>query len=156
MKPDARIFILFSFPFIAIISIAIINATFPEQRSYVQDRPQFLNAVDQLSISSGEAGQAFSPDEIRDVFSFHGPSEARPEKVLVEDVDDLIEAPVTHTPVTVSMILNNGSESFSVIDGQKMRVGEGNSAFTLKSIRDNFVTVRYSDGIEETINVKAY
>lgn len=156
MKPDAKILILFAFPVLAALACAAMTFVLPEAKPYVPNRPVFLNYLDQLGVSSESSKQISFSESIRNVFSYEDQSEEPVEEIPIEDTDYVVEAPAANTPVTISMLVESGSKSFSVINGKKMRVGDSTASFALTAIRNNSVTIRHSDGTLETIHVKAY
>jgi len=58
--------------------------------------------------------------------------------------------------VRVSMIVQNGPNAYSIINGKKMKPGDSADFFTLVSIDKSSVTISYNNGAEETVHVKTY
>lgn len=152
MKLDPKIIALFTFPIAAVFACGIMSFIVPEPKPFVLARPEFLKYIDQLGVSSGNTQETVFPESVRNVFSHETPIDEDP----VEDTGYVIEESVAHPPVSVSMIVAGNAKSFSVINGKKMKAGESSGLFTLTAIQNNSVTIRYLDGIEETIHVKAY
>ncbi len=152
MKLDPKIAALFAAPFLALSACVIMAFALPEPKPFALSRPEFLGYIDQLGISSENDGRAAFSGSIRNVFSGEESAEEEP----LENTADIIAQPAARPPVSVSMLVESGAKSFGIVNGKKMRVGESSGSFTLTAIRKNSVTVRYLDGIEETINVKAY
>lgn len=152
MKLDPKIMALLATPFIALLACVIMSFVLPDPKPFAPARPDFLNYIDQLSVSSENYQKSTFAEGIRNVFSHEKPVDDVPAEVI----GDTIVQPIEHPPVSVSMLVAGSVNSFSVINGKKMRVGERSGSFTLTAIRKNSVTVRHLDGIEETIHVKAY
>jgi hypothetical protein len=158
MNSGLRTVMLFVFPVIAVFACAALSFSVPAPRPYLQARPQFLDIIDRLGVSTENPGSSLASERIRNVFTHD-----EPEKKDAAPVDPPaakpalpVEKHADHAPVWVSMIMDGGENSFSVINGQKMRIGDRADSFTLKAIRKGSVTIRHSDGIEETIHVKAF
>ncbi len=145
MKIDAGVLALFASPLIALLTCIIMLLFLSGHTPYVPDRPEFLTYIDRLGFSSQESTPPDAAGSIKNVFSAYSPDE-----------EDVSQGPDTLPPVFVSMIVENGTKSFCVIDGRKIQVGDETGAFTLKAIEKDAVTIRYTNGVEETIHVKVY
>ncbi|HNY64362.1 MAG TPA: hypothetical protein PKM41_02920 [Deltaproteobacteria bacterium] len=157
MNPGFRIVVLFVFPIVALMACATITFSLPEPKPYVPERPQFLNAIDGLDVSSGGPGDSISTGHIRNVFVCDGvEAETVPEEPAPAEPAPQAGKPVSRDPVSVTMVVDGPNGGFGVVNGKKMHVGERSGEFTLTAIRNNSITIRYTDGIEETIHVKAY
>ncbi len=145
MKIDAGVFALFASPLIAVLAGIIMLLFLSGHTPYVPDRPEFLSYIDRLGFSPEGGARSNTAGVIRNVFSPHSPDEE----------DDSL-GPENPAPVFVSMIVKNDGKSFCIIDGRKMQVGDETGAFTLKAIEKGAVTIRYKNGVEETIHVEVY
>jgi len=67
-----------------------------------------------------------------------------------------VDSPASYEPVWVSMIVEDGKDSFSVINGRTMRIGDRGDGITLTAIRKGSVIIRRTNGTEEIIHVKAF
>ncbi len=145
MKIDTGILALFASPLIALLAGIVMLLFTSGHTPYVPDRPEFLAYIDQLGFSSQESTPPGSAESIRNVFSPGIPGE-----------ENSSQRPETIAPVFVSMIVENGTKSFCVINGKKMQVGDNTGTFVVKAIKKDAITIRYRSGIEETIHVKVY
>lgn len=145
MKIDTGILALLAFPLIALLAGIIVLLLTSGHTPYVPDRPEFLSYIDRLGFSSQESTSPGAAGSIRNVFSPNIPDE-----------ENGSQRPETLIPVFVSMIVENGTKSFCVMNGRKMQVGDRTDAFILKAIEKDAITIRYMSGIEETIHVKVY
>lgn len=135
MNIDKRILFLACVPFIAIILCVAVYLAKPTETNFIPDRPEFLTYVDQLNLYSQHLQEPATYDHIRDVFHHNG----------LED-----------NPIIVSMIVKNGSGSYSIINGDKMGIGDRTTSFRLVSIDKSSITVAYNNGAEETVHVNTY
>jgi hypothetical protein len=160
MKPGTRTFILFMFPILAVFICAAVAFSLPPVRPYAPERPQFLDYIERLGVTSLGVTDSGASDKIRNVFTHVDEKAKDPGTVQADPPAAAKQAPpvkeAAYRPVWVSMIVDDGANSFSVINGQKMRIGERAENFTLTAIRKGSVTLRHTDGIEETIHVKAF
>ncbi|HPD21835.1 MAG: hypothetical protein ACOX3E_15170 [Desulfomonilia bacterium] len=145
MKIDTGILALFASPLIALLAGIVMLLFTSGHTPYVPDRPEFLAYIDQLGFSSQESTPPGSAESIRNVFSPGIPGE-----------ENSSQGPEAIAPVFVSMIVENGTKSFCVINGKKMQVGDNTGTFVVKAIKKDAITIRYRSGIEETIHVKVY
>jgi len=145
VKIDTGILALFASPLIALLAGIVMLLFTSGHTPYVPDRPEFLAYIDQLGFSSQESTPPGSAESIRNVFSPGIPGE-----------ENSSQRPETIAPVFVSMIVENGTKSFCVINGKKMQVGDNTGTFVVKAIKKDAITIRYRSGIEETIHVKVY
>lgn len=148
MKIDGRLLVLFTFLPIAIVGCFLVTFLSTEPKPFVPERPQFLSFIDQMGVSRENIHTGSATETIRNVFIHEDP--------VHEEAIVTVERPTTHVPVSVSMVVDNGSKSFVMINGRKMYPGEKTVSFTLKAIHKNLIVIRYHDGIEETVHVKAY
>ncbi len=150
MKIDGRLLVLFTFLPVAIIGCILVTFLSAEPRPYIPERPQFLTFIDQLGVSQKDIFTGAATEDIRNVFIHEAPVH---EKAVIT-----AERPqaYAHDPVAVNMVVDNGSKSFVMINGRKMHPGESTESFTLRAIHKNLIVIRYHDGIEETVHVKAY
>ena len=135
MKIDRKILFLFCGPLLCVLLCVLAYMVIPDQKNFIPDRPEFLTYVDQLSNYSQSLKKEDTPKHLRDVF-YH----------------DTIDK----APITVSMIVKNGSGSYSIINGNRMERGDSADFFTLVSIDKDSVTIAYNNGAEETVHVKIY
>ncbi len=135
MGIDRKILLLFALPCIGALLGMLAYMAVPTETNFVPDRPEFLTYVDQLTLYTSHVRENDNSEPLQDVFLHNTPGEE---------------------PVTVSMIVKNGSRSYVIIDGRKMNVGDTTEAFTLMSIDRNSVTVAYQNGTRETLHVKGY
>jgi hypothetical protein len=164
MKPEMKIVALFVFPILAVFACAAVSFSLPVKRPYTPERPEFLGYIDRLGVSAEATGQSSVFDRIRNVFTYDVPEKkdapdqapAAPPAALNDDAAENQDKTPSHVPVWVSMVVEGGDNSFSVINGQKMRIGERGDSFTLTSIHKGSVTIRHTDGTEEIIHVKAF
>jgi hypothetical protein len=165
MKPGSRTLILFAFPVVAVIAMAAVSFSIHAPKPFAQPRPQFLDYIERLGVSTEKPHESVASERIRNVFSFDPPekkddaaamAQPTPMPAPVDPQATPDPKPAEHDPVWVSMIVDDGSDSFTVINGQKMRIGERSGSFTLTAVRKGSVTIRHNDGIEETIHVKAF
>ncbi|MRR14204.1 hypothetical protein EG833_01990 [archaeon] len=151
MKIDGRLVLLFTFPLIAVMGCTLITLFSPDPKPFVPGRPQFLSIIDQLGVTRENIHSGAATENIRNVFVHVEP--------VHEEAEIITERPTahySHDPVSVSMVVDNGSKSYGMINGKKMYPGESTESFILKAIHKNLIVIRYHDGIEETVHVKAY
>jgi hypothetical protein len=168
MKPEVRIAALFIFPVIAVAVCAAMTFTLPAKRAYAPERPQFLDYIERLGVADASPRAGLAAEPIRNVFSYEEPKEgdqqasaqpapapAQPEPQASSE-EEHGDSLGSYEPVWVSMIVEDGRESFSVINGRTMRIGDRGDSFTLTAIRKGSVIIRRTDGTEEIIHVKAF
>jgi hypothetical protein len=157
MNSGIRIIALFVFPIVSILACAALTLSLPELKPFVPERPQFLGVIDGLGVSSGSSQGSLASERIRNVFAHEDITD---EEAAAEDPAAVpapsIERTVSRDPVSVTMVVDGPQGGFAVVNGKKMHVGERSGGFALTAIGKDSVTLRYTDGIEETIHVKAY
>ncbi len=135
MAIDKKILFLLGMPAVAVLMCFMIHMAIPTQTDFIPDRPEFLTYVDQLNLYSQKLQEPAASDPIRDVFHRNGREDH---------------------PIIVSMIVKNGSGSYSIINGGKMSIGDRTDAFRLVSIDTDSITVAYYNGARETVYVNVY
>lgn len=154
MKFDRRIVILCLPPLAACLICLLATVLMPKPVMRAPARPDFLNTIDHLSMVTTQAPPETSSLLTKDVFrrEWKGAEEdlAAPEPVKDETPQAMTE------PVHVSMIVEEGKQSFCIIDGRKMRTGDANERFRVLSIGQDRVTLQYNNGTRETYHVKPY
>ena len=156
MKMDGRLLVLFTFLPIAVIGCTLVTFLTAEPKPFVPERPQFLSFIDQMGVSQENIRTGDTAENIRNVFPHAETVHGGPVHEVPITTTERPAAHNTHDPVSVSMVVDNGSKSFVMINGRKMYPGESSGSFTLKAIHKNLIVIRYNDGVEETVHVKAY
>lgn len=151
---DRKVVALFVSPIIAVAVCTISSLVLPGTRDFHSEQPEFLAYVDQLSLFTIRDENDPVVNEARDVFR-HEWTEPALKKPLTETVVHNTGG-VLPEPVSVSMIVGAGREAYCVINGRKMKPGDKTEKFKLSSIRSNSVSITYTNGTRETLNVKAY
>jgi hypothetical protein len=149
MKLDRNLLVIFILPVIAVILCIALPYVFSENKNISLEQPAFLTYVDKLSIFTLKADPDLAANDIRDVF--------RHEWAL--PLDALYGIPPVKAkaePVTVSMIVEAGSQSYCIINGKKMRLGDKTGGFQITSIGPDQVITTNKSGTRETHHVKVY
>ncbi|MGO9145498.1 MAG: hypothetical protein ACLQDF_03940 [Desulfomonilia bacterium] len=144
MKLDKTIVILFIPPIVAVILCVITPFLIRENKSFTPDQPEFLTYVDKLSIFTLKGDPDSSPKGIRDVFRHEWTSPP----INLKDPDP--------APITVSMIVEAGDNSYCIINGRKMHKGDKTDIFRVTSIGPDHVIITLKNGTREIHHVKAY
>lgn len=151
MNFDRRIALLFIPHAIAIAACAAIFAFLPDRTMHQEGPPEFLAAVDKLHQFTLDPATTDSPVPVKDAFRHEW------------TVDPSGYAPAADTGastspsgITVSMIVDAGSESYCIINGIKMHTGDKGTSFTVGPIEKDRVTIIHSNGTREIYHVKAY
>ena len=154
MKIDRRIVILFLPPLVACLICALAAVIIPRPVPRAPSRPDFLNTIDHLSMVTTQPPRHTPLTLVRDVFrhEWKVPEDAMatPEPAVAVTPQPMME------PVRVSMIVQDGEQSFCIVDGRKMRIGDTTERFRVLSIARDRVTIQYNDGTRETYHVKPY
>ena len=135
MEIDKKVLSLLGLPVVAGLMCFMVYMVIPTQTDFTPDKPEFLTYVDQLNLYSQNLQGSDTHVPIRDVFHRNGRKD---------------------NPIIVSMIIKNGSGSYCIVNGEKMRIGDKTNAFQLVSINKNSITVAYNNGAEETVHVNIY
>jgi len=135
MKIDRKTLSLLTIPLLCVFLCMLAHMTLPDQKNFIPDRPEFLTYVDQLSIYSQSVKKGDIPYTLRDVFHHET---------------------IEQSPITVSMIVKNGSKGYSIINGKRMEPGDTADLFKLVSIDKTSVIIEYNNGAKETVHVKTY
>jgi hypothetical protein len=149
MKLDKNLIRLFMLPLIALILCIAFPYVSRENKNITIEQPEFLTYIDKLSILTLKDESDLAAKDILDVFRHEWtmPMDALygnpPVKALAE-------------PVKVSMIVEAGGESYCIINGKKMRLGDKTDCFQISSIGPDQVITTYKNGTRETLHVKVY
>ena len=149
MKLDKNLIWIFMLPLMALILCIASPYVFRENKNISLDQPEFLTYVDKLSIFTLKDDSDLAANDIRDVF--------RHEWTL--PLDALYGNPPVKAeaePVKVSMIVEAGGESYCIINGKKMRLGDKTESFRITSIGPDQVITTSKNGARETHHVKVY
>jgi hypothetical protein len=149
MKLDKNLLLIFMLPVMAIILCIASPYVFRENKNISLDQPEFLAYVDKLSIFTLKADSDLADNDIRDVFRHEW---ALPLASLLGDQGVKTIA----DPVRVSMIVEAGSQSYCIINGKKMRLGEKTEGLQITSIGPDQVITTNKNGTRETHHVKVY
>jgi len=149
MKLDKNLIRIFMLPLIALIVCIAVPYVFRENKNITLEQPEFLTYVDKLSIFTLKDDSDLAAKDIRDVF--------RHEWTM--PLDALYGNPPVKAkaePVRVSMIVEAGSQSYCIINGKKMRLGDKTQSFQISSIGPDQVITTNKNGTRETLHVKVY
>jgi hypothetical protein len=149
MKLDKNLIWLFMPPVMALILCITFPYIFRENNRVSMEQPEFLTYVDKLSIFTLKDSAGLAYEDIRDVF--------RHEWTLPLDyLGGNPSVKALAVPVKVSMIVEAGSQSYCIIDGKKMRLGDKTGGFQITSIGPDQVVTTNKNGTRETHHVKVY
>jgi len=148
MKLDRTLIIALVPPAVAVIVCMIYPYVVRGELTFTSRQPEFLTYVDKLSVFTLKDDLNPDETEIKDVF--------RHEWTL--PMEGLYPVPDVKAlePITVSMIVQAGPQSYCIINGKKMRVRDKTDRFTLTSIEQDQVTISHKNGTRETLHVKVY
>jgi hypothetical protein len=149
MKLDKNLLWIFMLPVLTVILCISYPHVFRQNKTISLEQPEFLTYVDKLSIFTLKADSDFAANDIKDVF--------RHEWTL--PLNSLYETPpvtAVADPVKVSMIVEAGRQSYCIINGKKMRLGDTTESFRITSIGPDQVITTYKNGTRETHHVKVY
>ena len=149
MKLDKTLISLFILPLIALTLCSASPYVFRESKNISLEQPEFLTHVDKLSILTLKADSDLAAKDIRDVFRHEW---TMPLAALYGNPPVKAEA----EPVKVSMIVEAGSQSYCVVNGKKMRLGDKTQSFQITSIGPDQVITTNKNGTRETLHVKVY
>ncbi|MCD6571352.1 MAG: hypothetical protein J7L53_11670 [Deltaproteobacteria bacterium] len=140
---NSKIIALYLIPITAGIICMALFFINPYKKDFVLDRPNFLSNIDQLSVCSQDPEDISSKGNIKDVFC---PSKESASK----------GSTYSRYPIRISLIVNSPKGGYVILNGKKMYVGDSYRGLTITSVRSDSVTVRYNNGVKETIYVKIY
>jgi hypothetical protein len=149
MKLDKNLILIFILPVMAFILCIAYPYVFRENKNISLEQPEFLTYVDKLSIFTLKADPDLAANDIHDVF--------RHEWAL--PLDALYGNPPVKAkaePVKVSMIVEAGAQSYCIINGKKMRLGDTTGGFQITSIGPDQVITTNKNGTRETHHVKVF
>ena len=149
MKLDKNLILIFMLPLIALILCIAVPYVFRENKNITLEQPEFLTYVDKLSIFTLKDDSDLAAKDIRDVFRHEW---TMPLDALYGNPPVKAEA----EPVRVSMIVEAGSQSYCIINGKKMRLGDKTQSFQISSIGPEQVITTNKNGTRETLHVKVY
>ncbi len=149
MKLDKNLIRLFMLPLIAIILCIASPYIFRENKNITMEQPEFLTYVDKLGIFTLKDDSDLAAKDIRDVFRHEW---TMPLDALYGNLPVKADA----EPVRVSMIVEAGSQSYCIINGKKMRLGDKTQSFQISSIGPDQVITTNKNGTRETLHVKVY
>ena len=141
MKFDKTLAIIFIPPLAAVILCVISPYLIREHKNYTPEQPEFLTYVDKLGVFTLSGDPDTSAKDIRDVF--------RHEWIL-----PAVDPPAD--PVNLTMIVEAGADSYCIINGRQMHLGDRTGNFRITSIGSNQVCITYNNGTREIHHVKAY
>jgi hypothetical protein len=149
MKLDKNIIWIFMLPVMALTLCIASPYVFRENKNTTLEQPEFLAYVDKLSIFTLKDDPDLAAKDIHDVFRHEW---TMPLAALYENPGIKAQA----EPVRVSMIVEAGGESYCIINGKKMRLGDKTDRFQITSIGPDQVITTYKNGTRETHHVKVY
>ncbi len=145
MKLDKTLAMIFIPPLAAVILCVISPYLIREHKNYTPEQPEFLTYVDKLGVFTLGDDPDPPPKDIRDVF--------RHEWILpMADP----RAQLTADPVNLTMIVEAGADSYCIINGRQMHLGDKTDNFRITSIGSNQVSITYNNGTREIHHVKVY
>ena len=145
MKFDKTLVMIFILPLAAVILCLIFPYFIREHKNYTPEQPEFLTYVDKLGVFTLKGDPDTSPKDIRDVF--------RHEWIL--PMTDPGAQPAAD-PVNLTMIVDAGVDSYCIINGREMHLGDKTDNFRITSIGSNQVCITYHNGTREIHHVKVY
>jgi hypothetical protein len=148
MKFDKTLVMIFIPPLAAVILCVISPYLIREHKNYTPEQPEFLTYVDKLGLFTLKGDPDTSPKDIRDVF--------RREWIL--PVANPLGNPggSAADPVNLTMIVEAGVDSYCIMNGREMHLGEKTDNFQITSIGSNQVCITYHNGTREIHHVKVY
>ncbi|HOS96407.1 MAG TPA: hypothetical protein PLR71_13330 [Deltaproteobacteria bacterium] len=150
MKVDTKLIILVLIPvagiFLCMASSLLVRGPVP----YSPSQPEFLGVVDQLSLFTLTGDEGTGAANMRDVFRHEWTATSLPAIPDTEHTAQVRPAP------RVTMVVDAGRDSFCIVNGKKMRVGESAGDFRVVAIGKDQVTITYHNGTRETHHVKAF
>jgi hypothetical protein len=149
MKLDKNLIWVLMLPLITLILCIAAPLVFRENKNITLEQPEFLTYVDKLSIFTLKDDSDLAAKDIHDVFRHEW---TLPVAALYGTTPVKAEA----EPAKVSMIVEAGSQSYCVINGKKMRLGDKTQSFQITSIGPDQVIATYKNGTRETFHVKVY
>jgi hypothetical protein len=149
MKLDKTLIPIFMLPVMAIILCIASPYVFRENKNISLEQPEFLTYVDKLSIFTLKADSDPVTDDIHDVFRHEW---TLPMAALYGNPPVKSEA----EPAKVSMIVEAGGQSYCIINGKKMHLGDKTESIQITSIGPDQVITTYKNGTRETLHVKVY
>jgi hypothetical protein len=155
VKIDNRIIYLVISPLIAVILCAVSPYVLPKNTSFTPEQPEFLTYVDKLSVFTIKGEQDPPANNIKDVFrhEWTGLIPNLDALTAIRNTGGVKPAPPS---VSVSMIVDEGKNSYCIINGRKMHRRDKADNFRITSIGKDFVTIIYKNGTRETHHVKVY
>jgi hypothetical protein len=149
MKLDKNLIWIFMLPVLALTLCIASPYVFRENKNISIEQPEFLTYVDKLSIFTLKADPDLAANDIRDVFRHEW---TLPLAALYGNPPVIAVA----EPVKVSMIVEAGGESYCIVNGKKMRLGDKTEGFLITSIGPDQVITTNKNGTRETHHVKVY
>jgi hypothetical protein len=149
MKLNKNLILIFMLPVMALILCIASPYVFRENKNISIEQPEFLTYVDQLSIFTMKDDSHLETKDILDVFRHEW---TLPMAALYGNQPVKTEA----EPIKVSMLVEAGSQSYCIINGKKMRLGDKTQGFQITSIGPDQVITQNKNGTRETHHVKVY
>ncbi len=150
MKVDTKLIILVLIPVAGVILCMGSSLLVRGPAPYSPSQPEFLGVIDQLSLFTLTGEEGTGAATMKDVFRHEWTASSLPDFADTENTVQVRPA------VRVTMIVDAGKDSFCIVNGKKMRIGESAGDFRVIAIEKDQVTITYHNGTRETHHVKAF